>query len=380
MFDALLTMAVILGVAVSLAGCAPRSPQSSRAWDQQGAAAYLDRRMGWWESWPKAVRDHDTFCFSCHTAVPYAMARPALRIALGQAAATAQEQQMTADVRQRVRLWQESKPFYKDDPRAPGKAQESRGTEAILSALMLAWDDAPSGQLSADARAALDHMWNEQRTEGPQRGSWAWLDFGLAPWELASSQYYGAALAALAVGTAPEDYAATPQIQGHMQLLRDYLQREYAPQPLHHRVLLLWASARLPALMPPEQRQRLLAELLRLQNPDGGWSLSALEPSAPERQLRHERESDGYATGLVTLALEQARVPGTQTTVQRGLGWLRQNQAGHGGPWVWGPEEFWVAKSLNKNRILTSNVGRFMSDAATGYAVLALTEAPGAPR
>lgn len=336
--------------------------------------------MAWWVSWPKAERDHDTFCFSCHTAVPYAMARPALRAALGEATPTSEEGRMMADVRRRVELWQETKPFYADNPDSPGKAAESRGTEAILSALMLAWDDAPRGHLSADTRAALDHMWSEQRTQGPHSGSWAWLNFGLAPWELTSSQYYGAALAALAVGAAPESYAATPQIQDRLQLLHNYLQREFSAQPLHNQVLLLWASARLSTLMEPEQRQQVIADLLRLQNSDGGWSLSALEPSAPERQLRHDRASDGYATGLVTLALEQAKVSGSQPTVQRGLAWLRQNQAGHGGSWVWGPEEFWVAKSLNENRLLTSNVGRFMSDAATGYAVLALTEAPGAPR
>lgn len=379
MSDRPLLSAAILSVAASLAGCTPHPPESSRAWDQQGAAAYLDRRMAWWESWPKATRDHDTFCFSCHTAVPYAMARPALRAALGQPTPTNEEERMMADVRRRVALWQETKPFYADRLEH-GKAAESRGTEAVLSALMLAWDDAPGGHLGADTRAALDHMWSEQRTEGPQRGSWAWLNFDLAPWELASSQYYGAALAALAVGVAPENYAATPQIQDRLQLLRDYLQRDYSSQPLHHRVLLLWASAHLPAVMEPQQRQQLILELLRLQNPDGGWSLSALEPTARERELLHDRASDGYATGLVTLALEQARVPGTQPTVQRGLAWLRHNQAGHGGLWVRGPEEFWVAKSLNEERILTSNVGRFMSDAATGYAVLALTEAPGASR
>jgi squalene-hopene/tetraprenyl-beta-curcumene cyclase len=40
------------------------------SWDQKAAAAYLDRRQEWWMSWPKAQRDHDTFCVSCHTAVP----------------------------------------------------------------------------------------------------------------------------------------------------------------------------------------------------------------------------------------------------------------------------------------------------------------------
>src|ERR1700751_1613695 len=55
-------------------------PEASHgSWDQKGAAAYLDQRQSWWMNWPKAARDHETFCVSCHTAVPYALSRPALR-------------------------------------------------------------------------------------------------------------------------------------------------------------------------------------------------------------------------------------------------------------------------------------------------------------
>ena len=57
---------------------------SVTSWNQKTAAAYLDQRETWWMEWPKAARDHGTFCISCHTAVPYALARPALRDALGE--------------------------------------------------------------------------------------------------------------------------------------------------------------------------------------------------------------------------------------------------------------------------------------------------------
>jgi squalene-hopene/tetraprenyl-beta-curcumene cyclase len=50
----------------------------------RAATAYLDSRLDWWLHWPNAVRDHDTSCVSCHTALPYALARPALRAALNE--------------------------------------------------------------------------------------------------------------------------------------------------------------------------------------------------------------------------------------------------------------------------------------------------------
>src|SRR5262249_24602957 len=57
---------------------------AARQWDAKAAAGYLDGRAAWWMTWPNAVRDHGTFCVSCHTAAPYVLARPALRPALAE--------------------------------------------------------------------------------------------------------------------------------------------------------------------------------------------------------------------------------------------------------------------------------------------------------
>src|SRR6266513_5083180 len=124
------------------------------SWDQKAAATYLDRRASWWMDWPVAARDHETFCVSCHTAVPYALSRPALRVALGEQAPSLNERKLLENVIKRVRLWKEVGPFYHDEG-YDHKADESRGTEAILNALVLASHDYQKGNLSDDTRTAF---------------------------------------------------------------------------------------------------------------------------------------------------------------------------------------------------------------------------------
>ena len=210
-------------------GVATAADLPPAAWSPKAAAAYLDERSSWWMTWPKAARDHDTFCISCHTMLPYALARPALRRTLAEQSPSANEQRVFDNIVKRVRMWKDVEPFYSDQTSGLPKTSESRGTESIINSITLVWRDAPSGRLSADARLALDNMWALQLKSGEMNGSWAWLQFHNAPWE-GDSQYYGTALAAIAIGSAPEDYVSEPGIQAGLKLLRTLLAEwhEYA--------------------------------------------------------------------------------------------------------------------------------------------------------
>ena len=68
-------LAACLGAAIIVFSWHAKTKAAS-SWDQKAAAAYLDQRANWWMEWPKSARDHETFCISCHTAVPYALSRP----------------------------------------------------------------------------------------------------------------------------------------------------------------------------------------------------------------------------------------------------------------------------------------------------------------
>jgi len=352
------------GIAPAADEAVPGSASTGAVWDRQAAARYLDTREIWWQGWSRSQRDHETSCVSCHSVVPYALSRPALRKELGETAPSAAESKMLEFIVKRVRLWNEVETFYKSSATDPNKGVESRGTEAVLNALILAGYDAEKGHLSDVTRAAFDAMWTLQVPSGPKGGAWVWLNFHYSPWEADESQYWGAAMAAIAVGTAPDNYRDEPTIQPKLEILRGYLKRTYAAQPLVNQVALLWASSRLPGLITDSEKAALSDALLAARNSDGGWSLSALAEYKRRDGTPLETKSDGYATGITVLALEEAGPTTMQPAIRGGLAWLAANQDRS--------EGLWPAWSVNKQRDPASDPGRFMSDAATGYAVLAL--------
>ena len=364
--------ALFLAVAM-LAGLLAALPQAAAnpvSWNPKAAAAYLDQRQDWWQKWPPAARDRGTFCVSCHTAATYALARPALRGALGEAGPGATERALQENVTKRVTMWKDVEPFYPDQTRGLPKTSESRGTEAILNALILSGRDARSGSLTDDTRRAFDNLWALQFTKGDLAGGWAWLNFHYEPWEAEGSAYYGASLAAIAAGIAPGGYAASPEVQDRMKLLRDYLTRSAGKQHLFNRVTLLWASTTWAggaggAILTADQQRAIVDDLLRVQQGDGGWSMASLGSWKRQDNTPLDVRSDGYATGLVAYALQAAGDPRAKANVARALEWLVKNQDPATG--------VWFATSLNKQRDPASDAGRFMNDAATAYAVLALT-------
>ena len=152
---------------------------------------------------------------------------------------------------------------------------------------------------------------------GEQAGAWAWLNFHYEPWESGDAPYYGAALAAVAIGIAPENYGSAPALKDRSSALAQYFRRTMDKQPLFNRVMLLWASSRSPGLVSAAERRGLVEGVAPSQQPDGGWSLASLGSWKRSDGTPLDQASDGYATGLITFALLEAGVSPTQAGLSR---------------------------------------------------------------
>jgi squalene-hopene/tetraprenyl-beta-curcumene cyclase len=363
-----IVIAAFLASAASSQTVAPRAANGAAdAWSTKAAAKYLDQRAEWWATWPSAARDHATFCVSCHTALPYALGRPALRTDLGENGPSVTERALLDNVTKRVRMWSEVLPFYSDEKNGAPKSAESRGTEAVLNALILASYDVRAGKFSEDTRKAFDNMWTLQLKTGDTKGAFTWLNFHNEPWEADDSQFWGATLGAIAIGFAPQQYRSNPDVKANVELLAGYLKQSGQSQSLINRLFLLWASMKIPGLLRSTARTEIVDEVFSKQREDGGWSTSSLVIGTWKRRdsTPLETVSDGYGTGLVSFILEQAGVVRNEPRLKNAVAWLCKNQDKKVG--------LWAATSLNKNRDPESDAGRFMSDAATAYSVLALT-------
>jgi squalene-hopene/tetraprenyl-beta-curcumene cyclase len=387
-----LALALIVFAATVTAQQATSSGSGSRRWDPTAAAAYLDARMELWFTNGTQLKtgDTQTACVSCHSGLAYALSRPVLRRVMQVAAPSTQEARLIDDTTRRVETYGTHQVLYDFNER---RQIESRGTEAVLNAVILTSADAARHvrEPSGPAKKALARLWETQRADG----RWDWLEFGLEPWETTDAAYHGATFAAFAVGTAKgqHDAAATAGIER----LRSYLSANYPAQHLYNRTWALLASTRLNHVITDTQRKALIDELVTKQRDDGGWSLAAMGPwrwskTAPPVKAPGDLDasllsrSDGYATGLVVYTLKQAGVAPGHAAIRKGIQWLETNQRALPVPDV--PGRGWQSYSLNYDRehgslnydrALGGEKGEpwrrlFMSDTATAFAVLALAD------
>jgi squalene-hopene/tetraprenyl-beta-curcumene cyclase len=240
-------------------------------------------------------------------------------------------------------------------------------------------DRGTTGKLHPLTRQALDSMWTLQRSDG----GWDWPFRDTPPLKI--NEHYGATLAAVGAGMAPDDYAKSPQAQAGLEGVRRFLKKTSAVSH-HQRAMALWASLYVDDILPPDAKAEVISNLMTIQRLDGGWSLASLvdntlDPSlkASDRAIKVKAEtgygteflayvgrdgvynsslaSDGYATGFVIFVVRQAGLPAADDRLQRGIAWLKSNQR-ESGRWFT-PSQAWHRQHL-------------ISNAGTAYAVLAL--------
>lgn len=315
-------------------------PSFCADWSPRLAANYLDSREKDWFAWNHAQTPGGP-CVSCHTGILYLLARPELRRKLGEPHPTVYETGLLNGLRTRVAGTTGGDVFPAAFSKEP-LASQAIGVEAIHAALLLG------------SESALDRMWSLQRKDG----AWNWFHLDLDPWETPDSTFYGATLAAIAAGNASSEHKTAHREQ--IALLIDYLHREQATQPLHNRLMLLWASAKMPEIAI--DKEALMDEVWKLQQPDGGWSIESLGPwKRPSRSAG----SDAYATAFTAYALKKGLNP-SNMHMNRALNWLKTHQNREYG--------YWPSTSMNKQYEPGSMMEKFMQDAATGFAALALLD------
>jgi squalene-hopene/tetraprenyl-beta-curcumene cyclase len=316
-------------------------------WDAAAAAKYLDGRAAEWAVWPRAAKEGGA-CVSCHTTLGYLIARPELRRALGESAATEFEKGLVAGVKVRA-------------AKAPPPATADN-TPIVLNALVLAMNDASGHHLNSETEAAFKALWATQREDS----TWGWTHADLEPWEVLESDYFGVALAALATGVAPDGYQKRADIQPNITSMKAYLHDKWEGQPLGNRLVLVWAGSRLEGLVTTSERRTVIDDAWSKQSADGGWTLASLgpwreRPKAPPAATG----SNAYATAWAASMLRMSGVRADEPHLARALAWLRSHQD---------PGGYWDAVSMNHPYPAGSMMERFMRDASTAYAVLALSE------
>jgi squalene-hopene/tetraprenyl-beta-curcumene cyclase len=256
------------------------------------AVTFLDNAATTWQ--------RDRNCFACHSNYTFLETRPLVS--------------GTTPVHKELRSRLE-------ELAANPRKVSFRVTEGVMAACVLAQNDAlTSGTLHPVTRQALDYMWTLQSEDG----GFDWIKSDQPPSEV--DDHFGATMAAIGVGMAPDGYAETPAAQTGLAKLRQYL-KSSPPVNLHQRAMLLLGSQHVDGIMSEAEQEALVADLFKAQKQDGGWGIVSLG-----KWKRHDgkpddtESSDGYGTGFAIYVLREAGVPADDPRIQAGVAWLKSNQ------------------------------------------------------
>ena len=289
------------------------------------AVAFLDNAALTWQN--------DRQCFACHSNYTYLETRPLV------SDASSVHDQLRAKL---------------EELAANPRKVYFRVTEGVMAACVLAQNDAlTTGQLHGVTRQALDSMWTLQSEDG----GFVWLKSEQPPSEV--DDHFGATMAVIGVGMAPDEYAETPAAQAGLAKLRQYLKNN-PPVNLHQRSMLLLGSLHVDGILTEIERKSVIDDLSAIQKADGGWGIVSLG-----NWKRHDgksddtKSSDGYGTGFTIYVLRQAGVPAAEQKIAAGIAWLKSNQQISGR---------WFTRSQWEDS------RHFLSRLGTSYAVRALVE------
>jgi squalene-hopene/tetraprenyl-beta-curcumene cyclase len=228
-------------------------------------------------------------------------------------------------------------------------------TETVMAASMLAQNDAlTTGKLHSTTRRALDRIWTVQREDG----GFDWMKYDQPPSEI--DDHYGATMAVIGVGAAPNGYAKTVAAQAGLAKIREYFKNN-PPTNLHHRAMILLGSLHVDGIMTEPERRRVVQDLFALQKPDGGWALATLGDNWQRCDDKRQdlETADGYGTGFAIYVLRKAGVASEEARIEKGIAWLKTHQRVSGR---------WFTRSLWKDQ------KHYLTRTGTAYCIRALAE------
>jgi len=148
---------------------------------EENLARYARHGAHVWARNPTArISGEGKACVSCHTSLPYALVEPLL------SDHDAAYDELIENIDERARGWADNAPWYsehkleliaaaanlpKDTLKQTLNGPESRGSEAVLNALIRAMHDAYAQRpAERETQLAFENLWAEQVTSGPTAG------------------------------------------------------------------------------------------------------------------------------------------------------------------------------------------------------------------